>query len=180
MAISVSGGSSGGGGGSIDVTGNGFVVHNNGLFSTTPLIGVAPVQIDSPEGLDGAPLFRVEAPNYPLGKLLYGDLTSTALVVPITMATAYIIRRIVFTGTTQTPTGITATVSTQPGGAGVVLANAVDISPLTDRLAVIEVEPTAQRLEAPYLYVTLSSALTLGTMDVLAFGDAMRPMDDVR
>ncbi|KAB2699322.1 hypothetical protein F9K79_09520 [Ochrobactrum sp. Kaboul] len=155
------------------------MVHNDGLLATVPLIGVSPLQIDSPDGIDGPPLIRAEVPNYPLGKLLGASLSSAETqVVPILMATAYIIRRIVITGSTATPLGVTATISTLPNGGGIVLASGIGLSTLTDRSQIVEVEPAARRLEAPYLYLTLSTGLVAGEVDIFVFGDALRPLED--
>lgn len=163
----------------IGITGNGIVVHNDGLLSTVSLVGVAPLRIDSPDGIDGSPLLRAEAPNYPLGQILRADLTVTDdQVIPINMATAFVIRRIVITGTSQTPVGVTASIYTMPSAGGIKLVDAQSLDPLTSRNAMVEVVPVAQRLETPFLYLRLSSAVEIGAVDIYVFGDALRPLED--
>ncbi len=41
-----------------------------GQLYGVPLIGIDPVRIDNPEAQAGPPVFRVEAANHPIGKLI--------------------------------------------------------------------------------------------------------------
>lgn len=167
--------------GAVKVLGNGIMVHNGGQFSTIALNSVDPLRVVSPEGIDGSPLFRVESPGFPLGKLIgaLGNVT-TDQAIPIKGCTQYILRRIVFTHSNQTPVLMAGGVYPLVGKGGTALvAAAQTYTTLDGPMKFIEVTVTPVLLAAPFLYLSLTTANAAAlTLDVYAFGDAVVPLED--
>jgi hypothetical protein len=170
-----------GAGGAVKVLGNGIVVHNGGQLSTVALNSVDPLRIVDPEGIGGPPLLRIETPGFPLGKLIgaLGNVT-TDQPIPIKGCTQYILRRIVFTHSNQTPVAMAGGVYPLVGKAGTPLVAASQTyTTLDGPMKFIEVTVTPVLLAAPFLYLSLTTAnATALTLDVFAFGDAVVPLED--
>lgn len=171
----------GGSAGKASVIGNGIVVHNQGQLSTISLLSVDPLRIVDPDGIGGPPLLRMETPGFPLGKLIGANgAITTDQAIQIKGCTQYILRRIVFTHSNQTPVLMAGGVYPLIGKAGTPLvAAAQTYTTLDGPMKFIEVTVTPVLLSAPFLYLSLTTANAAAlTFDVYAFGDAVVPLED--
>ena len=184
MYITQGFGGEGGGGGSVKVTGNGIVVHHDGLMSTVPLIGIDPVRITSPEGQDGPPTFTgSRRRTMRSGKQLIELRTATGTTdqeIAIRGTTQYVLRRIVVVHASVAPAPIKAGgLYTQPGKAGdAIVPASTTFQTLTDGWQIIDLAVAPALRAAPYLYWSLTtpngSPLTL---DIYVYGDVIAPIE---
>lgn len=168
-------------GGGVQITGNGIVVHNGGQLYGVPLVGIDPVRIDNPEAQAGPPVFRVEAANHPIGKLIGADGNSTAdQVIPIRGTSTYVLRRIVFCRASATPAAAMAGgIYTLPakGGRAVVSATQT-FQTLADAWSMVDVAVQPVLMAAPFLYLSLTTANGAAlTFDVFVYGDVVQPIE---
>jgi len=181
--MAITGGFGGGaGGGSVEVIGNGIVIHNEGQLSAKPIVAVGPASVENPEGIGGPIVIRAEAPNFPLGKLESADMGTVGdKVIAIRNTTLYRARLLVLCGATVAPDpAMIGGFYTLPGKNGAQLVAPRSYEALTTRGKVIEI-PLAypDTMAMPYIYWSLDAANPGGgTVDIYLYGDVLKPLED--
>ena len=127
------------------------------------------ISITSADGVDGSPHIVVEAPPAPIAWALIDLSVTTEQAIAVTAQGRYIVDQVVVYGlsresltsaTPADPDGVTLTLRTLDAarGGGRVLANALDLSGLSDPKAIAQAAPDlGVWQEAPWLYATIAS-----------------------